>query len=580
MPLDELGLSELEEKRQQQVAAPPAAASAAPPPPPRASTTSTTTTTTAASAHVDAALRRILGSLPDPNTPLTAAGLDSLGAVELRDALAAAARIDLPASLAFDAPTRAALVVAVDAALAEAAGGSVEQAENEESATAVATTPAALTPPPTLPPSPPPTTAIAILGAHTLYPGAADGPAGLAAWLASPRDAAAPVPLTRWPADASYSPTPRPDGSASVYARLAAFLPALASFDAAAFRVPPPEAAATDPQQRALLTAAVASAVDGGVAPLATDTGVSVGCMYHEYVDAAAEVAPGRGGAAGPALPPASYIGTGGAYMCGRLAYTLDLTGPCVSTDTACSSSLVAVHLAVGAVASHAAARAVAGGANAALRAATHAGVCALGALAPDGRCKTLDATADGYGRGEAVALVIVGRASTSHRPRALLAGSAVCQDGRSASLTAPSGPAQRSVIRAALAEAGGVEGARVGAVALHGTGTPLGDPLELGALATALSSSSSHAPLALMSTKAALGHTEGAAGSRACWRPPPPPRARRRRRRATCAPSTRTRAPPSRMHAARRGGWCTRPGLRVGGRRVEVLPWARPRLA
>ena len=585
VPLDELGLSELEDVRTEGAAVTPAAVAGAPgagAPPPRAAAAPSTATTTAASALVDTALRRILGSLPDAHTSLTVAGLDSLGAVELRDALAASAHVDLPASLAFDAPTRAELVVAVDAALAEAAGGSVELAAAEECATAVATQPAALAPPPTLAPPPFPSTTIAILGAHTLYPGAADGPAGLAAWLASPRDAAAPVPLARWPVDAAYSPTPRPDGSASVYARMAAFLPSLVAFDAAAFRVPPPEAAATDPQQRSLLTAAVAAAVDGGVAPLPTDTGVYVGCMYHEYVDAAAEVAPARRGAAGPALPPASYTGTGGAYMCGRLAHTLALTGPCVSTDTACSSSLVAVHLAAGAVASRAATRAVAGSANAALRAATHAGVCALGALAPDGRCKTLDATADGYGRGEAVAMVIVGRSTPARPPRALLAGSAVGQDGRSASLTAPSGPAQTAVVRAALAEAGGADTARVAAVVLHGTGTPLGDPLELGALATALAPPPPlHAqPWPWCPPKPPWATRKARPESRACWRQPPWPRARPARRRATCARLTRTRAPPSTTHAARRGGWCKRPGLRAGGRQRPVAPSARPRLA
>jgi acyl transferase domain-containing protein len=135
--------------------------------------------------------------------------------------------------------------------------------------------------------------------------------------------------------------------------------------------------------------------------------------------------------------------------------------------------------------------------------------------LAPDGRCKTLDASADGYGRAEAVGVMLLqplaAVASAAAAPLALLAGSAVNQDGRSSALTAPNGPAQQDAVRAALADAG-LGAADVGAVGMHGTGTSLGDPIEVGALAAALGGAGSR-PLLLASSKSWLGHAEPAAG-------------------------------------------------------------------
>ncbi|KAI8473973.1 MAG: thiolase-like protein, partial [Monoraphidium minutum] len=203
----------------------------------------------------------------------------------------------------------------------------------------------------------------------------------------------------------------------------------------------------------------------------------------------------------------------------GRLSYTFGLRGPAVSVDTACSSSLVAAHAAAGALGLGQCGAAVVGGVNLTLAADTPIMFTRAGMLARDGRCKTLDATADGYVRAEAVGVMVVealSSAPASHpaaaAPLALLAGSAVNQDGRSSGLTAPNGPAQQDVVRAALDSAGLSPGDVTG-VSMHGTGTPLGDPIEVGALAAVFGGARRAAPLALLSSKSWLGHAEPAAG-------------------------------------------------------------------
>ena len=199
--------------------------------------------------------------------------------------------------------------------------------------------------------------------------------------------------------------------------------------------------------------------------------------------------------------------------------------GPCVSTDTACSSSLVATHLAHTGLMLEECGTAVSAGSNIMLLAGTTAAICQLQALSPVGRCKTFEASGDGYGRGEGVAAVVLCRqqhnisstsssGGTSGSAYALLHGSAVNQGGRSSGLTAPNGPAQTALVRTALA-AGRLAASQLGLVSVHGTGTPLGDPIEVGALAQALRGSGiiDSGAATLASNKACFGHTEGSAG-------------------------------------------------------------------
>lgn len=205
--------------------------------------------------------------------------------------------------------------------------------------------------------------------------------------------------------------------------------------------------------------------------------------------------------------------GNGLAFMSGRVSYTFGLVGPCVPTNTACSSSLVAYHLASQGIVQQDCNRAAPSGVNAILvpRAASSA-MTQVHALSPDGRCKAFGAEADGYGRGEGfVSMILEASETCLGDAMALVSGSAVNQDGRSAGLTAPHGPSQQALIMKAMAVAGI---RNLGYVASHGTGTPLGDPIETGALRKAVSIPPSEtASFTVGASKTLTGHLEGTAG-------------------------------------------------------------------
>jgi len=222
----------------------------------------------------------------------------------------------------------------------------------------------------------------------------------------------------------------------------------------------------------------------------------------------------------GARITPTVTTGNGMDFLIGRISYTFGLTGPCISTHTACSSSLVATHLAhTGLLNAEATAAAAAGVFNIML-AGTMSGISQLQAFSPDGRCKTFESSADGYGRGEGCSVVVlqceeVSPGSSEGSPFAVVHSTAVNQAGRASGLTAPNGPAQTSLIMDALETAGG-DPESVHLVAIHGTGTPLGDPIETGALGQALSrkgrDSGLH-PVRIAAVKSCYGHAEGAAG-------------------------------------------------------------------
>lgn len=294
-----------------------------------------------------------------------------------------------------------------------------------------------------------------------------------------------------------------------MYVRLGMFLHTIDAFDPGAFRLTSAEAAAMDPQQRLLLEQ-TSSALENSemiVGSLAdTKTGVYVGCMYQEYTQLQFNH--------GLRINPAVVTGNGISYLVGRLSYTFGLAGPCVSTDTACSSSLVAAHQAHKGVLAGEAVAAVAAGVNAMVLSITTASIAGMGALSPVARCKTFDASADGYGRGEGFAVFVLAPAQHAQQATAVVRGSAINQDGRSSGLTAPNGPSQTTLIRDVLISAG-VKAQDVAYLALHGTGTPLGDPIEVNALGQAFRQprGSTRSPLVLGSVKSCFGHTEGAAG-------------------------------------------------------------------
>ena len=648
----------------------------------------------AARAAVASAVSSVLGPGVGEHTPLADAGLDSLGAVDLRNALArsltlsqarggsspggslssSSSSVELPVTLAYDHPTPAALAAFVAGRLvqlmstASSPGRKEEEGEVEAEEGMAATARAVAAVPPSLPilassssfSSSSSSSSFSSSSSHGVVEiaaasasfagadscGATSGDSLSALWrsASSPSfDGASAAPAERWgcgdAVDSLYSPVATPG---KTYVRHACWLPGVARVDAQALRLSPPEAAALDPQARALVEHCAAVVVD--VAPsrspspspspsssssssssrslppssstppasfspsslsTARPVGLFVGVMHMEFLQATAAM---TGGA--PATP-AGASGNGMDFLAGRASYCLGLSGAAATVHTACSSSLVAVHLARRALlldveeeenergggggggglddgggggeeeeeeeeegegeaspppssssAEGCSAGAVAAGVHLMLLPATFAGICQLQALSPSGRCRPLDSDADGYGRGDGVAALLLrrqrksskGKASSSPSsssssssappPLGFILGSSVRQAGTPSGLTAPSGPAQTAAVSSALREASvsfsellpqssssssssssSIPVLCLSLVAMHGTGTPLGDPIEIGALASALSerrrrrgerqksSPPSPLPLALAAPKGSFGHAKGAAG-------------------------------------------------------------------
>ncbi len=285
------------------------------------------------------------------------------------------------------------------------------------------------------------------------------------------------------------------------------FLKDVAAFDAEFFRTAPREAKYLDPQQRLLLEVTWEALERAGIAPASlagSKTGVFIGISSHDYFQLQS------------ANVVNAYTATGNAHSiaANRISYFLDLQGPSLAVDTACSSSLVAVHLACQSLQQQECDLAIVGGVNLILADALNTGLAAGNMIAHDGRCKTFAASADGYGRGEGCGVVILKRVSEAQGDRilAVISGSAINQDGRSNGLTAPNGRSQQAVIRQALANASATPD-QLGYIEAHGTGTPLGDPIEVAAIQAVLSTGERQQPCLLSSVKTNIGHLEAAAG-------------------------------------------------------------------
>ena len=297
--------------------------------------------------------------------------------------------------------------------------------------------------------------------------------------------------------------------------RFGAFIDGIDQFDAAFFRISPVEAQLLDPQQRLMLEVSWQALEDAGIDPdrlKGSRTGVYAGISNNEY---RALVLDGND-TAEPAASLYSVAGTSFNTAIGRVAFALGLQGPALAVDTACSSSLAAVHQAVAGLQRGEADLALAGGVHAILSGRLFELRGNAGMLAPDGRCKTFDAAANGYVRGEGCGILVLKRLSDAEadgdRVWGVIRGTALNQDGASQGLTVPNGEAQERCIADALAWAG-VEPSDVDYVETHGTGTPVGDPIEAEATGSAYSIGRDR-PLLIGSVKTNVGHLESAAGA------------------------------------------------------------------
>jgi acyl transferase domain-containing protein/aryl carrier-like protein len=429
------------------------------------------------------AAERVLGHPPHDGQGFFDAGMDSLGAVELSRALGRLLDLPLPPTVAFDHPQPAALAdhllarLALDVVISEAPRTSVASDEP-----------------------------IAVIGLACRFPGAEDADA-LWRLLLSGGDALSDVPADRWDAaawfDADRSRADR------MYTTAGGFLSEIDRFDPELFGIAPREAERIDPQQRLLLETCWRALDDAHqLSEHQPRTGVFVGVAERGWLR--------RFEAPAQAHYADAWAGTGSeaSFAAGRVSHALGLRGPAIALNTTCSSALVAMHLAAAALRRGDCDTALAGGVHLVLDPESTAYLCTLGALSPTGRCHTFDAAADGYVRGEGCGILVLKPLSTAQRDgdpiRAILRGSAINHDGHASGLTAPSGPAQTDVIRRALDDAG-VQPQDVGWLQAHGTGTPLGDPIEISAAAEVFGRAGQ---LPIGTVKTAIGHCELAAGA------------------------------------------------------------------
>jgi epothilone polyketide synthase D len=428
----------------------------------------------------------------DPQTGFFELGMDSLMAVEFRSRLEKVFQVKLPASLAFDLPNLQRLTqylaeevldLQPSAVVKVSGSGGVNFSEP-----------------------------IAVVGMACRFPGEANTPEMFWEKLRQSYDAITEIPRERWDVESIYDPDPNVPGKS--YCRYGSFLKDYDQFDPAFFGISPREAKSMDPQHRLLLEVSWEALERAGHIPNRLEgspTGVFIGITLNDYGVLVQQ--------AGEAESVQAFGVTGGPLnaAAGRISYTFGLTGPAVAVDTACSSSLVAIHQACQSLRLGECEMALAGGVNLMATPSSMIVTSQAQMLSADGHCKTFDARADGIGRGEGCGVLVLKRLSDAladgDEIQAVIRSSAVNQDGPSSGFTVPNGQSQQALIRRALSQAG-LEPRDISYIEAHGTGTSLGDPIEVTALGEVFGSGHSvEDPLWVGSVKANIGHLESAAG-------------------------------------------------------------------
>jgi amino acid adenylation domain-containing protein len=352
----------------------------------------------------------------------------------------------------------------------------------------------------------------AVVGMACRFPGGARNPKAFWDLLKRGFDAVTQTPPDRWDSEAFFDSDPATAGKMNT--RWGAYLDEVDQFDAGFFGIPPQEAARMDPQQRLLLEVgweAFESAGQTQDSLAGSRSGVFVGILSHSsdyYWMQLADL---------NTVNVYTSTGTAHSIMANRLSYQFNLQGPSMAIDTACSSSLVAVHLAIQSLRNRDCDLALAGGVQVLLGPQNTVVLAKLNMMSPDGHCKAFDSRANGFVRGEGCGLVVLKRLADAvadgDQILAIIRGSAVNQDGRSNGITAPNGLSQKALLRDALKN-GAVHASQVTYIETHGTGTSLGDPIEVEALSAVIGKErQSEQPCFLGSVKTNVGHLEAAAG-------------------------------------------------------------------